>query len=69
MCIVFNLRYKRPRSFRPLGVGLRIHPNKSVEDADIVSTASEFSKASTVLSAVQATTAKILSQSLLDFLD
>jgi flagellar hook-associated protein 3 FlgL len=41
----------------------------SVEDADIISTASDFTKASTVLSAMRATSSKILSQSLLDFLD
>ena len=41
----------------------------SVEDADIVSAAGDLAKANTVLSAVQASTAKILSQSLLDFLN
>ena len=41
----------------------------SVEDADFIDAASELSKAGTVLQAVQAATAKILSQSLLDFLD
>ena len=41
----------------------------SVEDADIIAAASDLSKANTVLTAVQASTAKILSQSLLDFLD
>ncbi len=41
----------------------------SVEDADIVAAASDLAKANTVLTAVQASTAKILSRSLLDFLD
>lgn len=41
----------------------------SVEDADIVAAASDFAKANTVLTAVQASSAKILSRSLLDFLD
>jgi len=41
----------------------------SVEDADIVAAASDLAKANTVLTGVQASTAKILSQSLLDFLD
>ncbi|MCL1925793.1 MAG: flagellar hook-associated protein FlgL [Syntrophorhabdaceae bacterium] len=40
----------------------------SVQDADIVSTASDFVKANSVLSAVQLSTVRILSQSLLDFL-
>jgi len=40
----------------------------SIEDADIISTASDFAKASNVLSAVHLSTARILSQSLLDFL-
>jgi len=40
----------------------------SIEDADIISTASDFTKASNMLSAVQLSTARILSQSLLDFL-
>ena len=40
----------------------------SIEDADIITTASDFAKASNTLSAVQLSTAKILSQSLLDFL-
>ncbi|MEW6720387.1 MAG: flagellar hook-associated protein FlgL [Thermodesulfobacteriota bacterium] len=41
----------------------------SVEGADIVATASDLAKAGTVLEAIQAATAKMLSQSLLDFLD
>jgi hypothetical protein len=40
-----------------------------VEDADIVSAAGDLAKANTVLTAVQASTARILSQSLLDFLN
>ncbi|MCL2102695.1 MAG: flagellar hook-associated protein FlgL [Syntrophorhabdaceae bacterium] len=40
----------------------------SIEDADIIETASEFAKASTILSAVQLSTSRILSQSLFDFL-
>ena len=39
-----------------------------LEDADIASTVSGIAKANTALQALQATTAKILSQSLLDFL-
>jgi flagellar hook-associated protein 3 FlgL len=40
----------------------------AVEDADIVSTASEIAKADTALQALRAATGKILSKSLLDFL-
>jgi flagellar hook-associated protein 3 FlgL len=39
-----------------------------VEDADIVSTVSDIAKANTALQALQASSAKLLSQSLLDFL-
>ena len=40
----------------------------AVEDADIASTASDIAKANVSLQALQASSAKILSQSLLDFL-
>ena len=40
----------------------------TVEDADLITTASKFAEANIVLSAVQASAAKILSRSLLDFL-